>query len=109
MKSGITEYFDSMHYLPGHPKCGKPHGHTYRVDIVVEGEVRDGMIVDFAILKEKLRAILKSFDHTALNEILPYPSCENLCTELLERLKKQIPQIVSLRVWEGRGKWSELP
>lgn len=109
MKIGITEYFDSMHYLPGHPKCGKPHGHTYRVDIAVEGVVKDGMVMDFDILKTAARDILKTFDHCPLNDLVPYPSCENLCAELLKRFREQIPQIISLRLWEGRAKWAELP
>ena len=28
MKVGVIEHFDSMHLLPGHKKCGVPHGHT---------------------------------------------------------------------------------
>src|SRR3990167_8895038 len=79
MKIGITEYFDSMHYLPGHPKCGNPHGHTYQVDIAVEGKLLNGMIMDFGLLREKVREVLTPFDHATLNDIVPYPSCENLC------------------------------
>jgi hypothetical protein len=29
MKLGITEFIDCAHFLPGHPKCGQLHGHTY--------------------------------------------------------------------------------
>jgi 6-pyruvoyl-tetrahydropterin synthase len=29
MRPGITEYIDCAHFLPGHPKCGQIHGHTY--------------------------------------------------------------------------------
>ena len=38
MRLGITEYIDCAHFLPGHPKCGQVHGHTYKVEVVIEGE-----------------------------------------------------------------------
>ncbi|TDI89346.1 MAG: 6-carboxytetrahydropterin synthase QueD, partial [Caldithrix sp.] len=47
MKLGTTHYIDCAHFLPGHPKCGQLHGHTYKVEVVIEGENKDGMIIDF--------------------------------------------------------------
>ena len=38
MKLGITEYIDCAHYLPSHDKCGRLHGHTYTMDVIIEGE-----------------------------------------------------------------------
>ena len=51
MKLGIIEYIDCAHFLPGHHKCGALHGHTYRVEVTIEGENKTGMIVDFGDLK----------------------------------------------------------
>lgn len=108
MKVGVIEHFDSMHLLPGHPKCGVPHGHTYRVEVTVEGPVKEGMVIDFDILKRGLREILKTFDHTDLNRLMTVPSCENISGDLLRRLKEKVPhQKMSVRVWEGEGKWAE--
>ncbi len=36
MRLGISEYIDCAHFLPGHPKCGQLHGHTYRVDVTID-------------------------------------------------------------------------
>jgi 6-pyruvoyltetrahydropterin/6-carboxytetrahydropterin synthase len=108
MKVGVIEHFDSMHLLPGHPKCGVPHGHTYRVEVTAEGPVVNGMVIDFDILKRSLRELLKTFDHTDLNKLIPVPSCEHISEELLKRLKKQISQKLTVRVWEGEGKWAEV-
>lgn len=108
MKVGVIESFDSMHRLPGHPRCGVPHGHTYRVEVVVEGEIKNGMVVDFGELKEGLREILKLYDHTDLNALLPFPSCENLALDIHHRLKPRYPdQRLGVRIWEGEGKWAE--
>ena len=109
MKVGVIEHFDSMHLLPGHPKCGVPHGHTYRVEASVEGPVVKGMVVDFDVLKTTLRELLKAkLDHTDLNRILEYPSCENIAALLLQGMKERFPrERVAIRVWEGDGKWAE--
>ena len=37
MKVGCIGFFDSMHLLPGHPKCGVPHGHTWKVEVIALG------------------------------------------------------------------------
>src|SRR5437870_13504275 len=85
MKVGVIEHFDSMHLLPGHPKCGVPHGHTYKVEVTAEGPVVNGMVIDFDVLKRSLRELLKIFDHTDLNRLIPIPSCEHISQELLKR------------------------
>jgi len=111
MKVCVIEHFDSMHLLPGHAKCGVPHGHTYKVEVVVEGPVMNGMVIDFDILKKGLREILKTtFDHTDLNKLLAFPSCENLAVELHKRLRERIPNMkrLAVKIWEGEGKWAEI-
>jgi len=61
MRLGIIDYIDSAHYLPGHGKCGRVHGHTYKIEVVVEGEVREnGMVIDFMTLKKELRKSFKN-------------------------------------------------
>lgn len=108
MKVGIREHFDSSHHLPGHPKCGVPHGHTYRVEAIVEGPVVNGMVVDFDVLKSALREITGAFDHTDLNGLLPYPSCENIAQEIHRRLLPKVSgRRLTVRIWEGDGKWAE--
>jgi len=108
MKLGIVEYIDCAHYLPGHEKCGSLHGHTYRVEVVIEGENRSGMLIDFAELKKTIRDTLSMFDHKTLNELLEYPSVENICETIKDKLSKRIPFPLTLRVWEGHGKWVEM-
>lgn len=107
MKIGVTEYIDCAHYLPGHPKCGALHGHTYKVEITIEGEIKGGMVIDFADLKQIARDILLEYDHRSWNNFLDYPSVENICTLLHEKLKTRLSFPFTLRVWEGHGKWAE--
>jgi 6-pyruvoyltetrahydropterin/6-carboxytetrahydropterin synthase len=62
---GMT--FDYAHMIPGHPKCGRLHGHTSRVRVTVTGEVdASGMVVDFAVLKYAVEDVLECLDHRLL-------------------------------------------
>jgi 6-pyruvoyltetrahydropterin/6-carboxytetrahydropterin synthase len=108
MRLGITEYIDCAHFLPGHAKCGHLHGHTYKVEVVVEGENTRGMVIDFAELKAEARQVLSQYDHRSWNEFLEYPSVENICELLSRGLKERIRLPFTIRVWEGHGKWAEI-
>ena len=108
MKLGVTEYIDCAHFLPNHPKCGSLHGHTYKVEVIIEGQTKNGMVIDFADLKQSLREVLASYDHRNFNEFLEYPSVENICELLSGRLKEKLSFTFTLRVWEGNGKWAEI-
>ena len=60
MKLGMVTEFDAAHSLPGYQgKCANLHGHTYQVEIVVEGDVgEDGFVMDFYQLKKILAEAL---------------------------------------------------
>ena len=108
MRLGITEYIDCAHFLPGHPKCGNVHGHTYRVDVTIEGDHRGGMILDFNDLKSQTREVLQRYDNRHWNDVLEFPTVENICELLSSQLKERIAFPLVIRVWEGSGKWAEL-
>ena len=109
---GIRETFDSAHHLPGHPHCGQPHGHTYIVELQVTGDVpEDGMLIDFALVKEYLRTVVKNLDHRDLNPVLAprRSTVENICHHIGERLMDGDPSFdFEVKVWEGEGKWCKM-
>lgn len=108
MKACIIEYIDAAHCLPRHKTCEPMHGHTYRVEVKVEGEKgEDGMVMDFAELRGIVRRVLKEYDHKVLNDIVEYPTCENLCEAIYAKLEKELKFPFTLRIWEGRDKWIE--
>jgi len=108
MKLGIIEVIDSGHHLPDHPKCGSPHGHTYRIEVIIEGKHEGKMVMDFADLKASVRKVLGTYDHKVFNDFIPYPSVENICLLFQSDLKKQLEFPFTIRVWEGEGKWAEI-
>jgi 6-pyruvoyltetrahydropterin/6-carboxytetrahydropterin synthase len=54
--------------IPGHEFCGGIHGHSYHVDVVVEGERSGqfGFVVDFKVVKTIVRELCKKLDHKVL-------------------------------------------
>ena len=107
MRVGRSFHVDSSHVLPGHPKCGVMHGHTYRFDIVVEGPDEDAMVIDFDEMRTACDAFLEQLDHVHLNELLPMPTVENLARFVFAGLSKPLPGLALVRVWEGDGKYAE--
>ncbi|MFH1788415.1 MAG: 6-carboxytetrahydropterin synthase QueD [Candidatus Altiarchaeota archaeon] len=109
MKVGRTFYFDAAHFLPDYQgKCEKMHGHTYRLDIVVEDEIGgDGMVMDFNKLKSVVKnQVLDKLDHENLNDVLENPTAENIVEWIWTQLDGKI-RLQSVRMWEGQGKWVE--
>jgi 6-pyruvoyltetrahydropterin/6-carboxytetrahydropterin synthase len=59
--------FSSAHITPEHKKCGRLHGHTYAVHLRMRGKQDDfGIVLDFGIIDEVLRAITDDIDHLVL-------------------------------------------
>jgi 6-pyruvoyltetrahydropterin/6-carboxytetrahydropterin synthase len=107
MRLGVTDYIDCAHLLPGHPKCGQLHGHTYRVEIVVEGEMKGDMLLDFAELKGRVRSVLSRYDHRHWNDFMGSPTVENICERLASEIAEGVSLAFSVRVYEGHAKWAE--
>lgn len=69
----VEAHFDAAHALAGHEgKCRNIHGHRWKVilhvesDTLVEGGTEDGMIMDFSVLKKKLKEIMNYYDHSLI-------------------------------------------
>lgn len=104
----VKSNFSAAHRLRDYEgKCENLHGHNWLVETAVSsGDLeRNGLLVDFKILKSKLKDILERLDHTNLNE-LPYfkeknPTSENIAKLIFDMLKDNavVPRRVS--VWES--------
>lgn len=67
--------FDSAHFLAGYKgKCANLHGHRWRVVVTVKSEElktdeqERGMCVDFSDIKDDLKELTDSYDHTFIYE-----------------------------------------
>ena len=98
---------ECAHLLPKVPaghKCGRLHGHSYRIQIHVRGPVpkETGWIVDFADIKKAFQPLYDQLDHRYLNEIerLENPTSENLARWIWQRLKPALPVLSKIVVSE---------
>ncbi len=80
-----TFTFEAAHRLPHVPeghKCARLHGHSFRVEVHVSGEVdgKTGWVMDFADIKAAFDPVRERLDHRYLNDIegLENPTSENV-------------------------------
>ena len=99
--------FEAAHRLPYAPighKCHRLHGHSFRVEIYVTGEIdpHTGWILDFAEIKARFEPLYVQLDHTYLNEVpgLENPTSENLAAWIWDRLKSTLPGLSQVIVRE---------
>ena len=110
--------FEMAHALHGYDGlCKNIHGHSYRLSVTIKGSVKnekghvkDGMVMDFGILKEIVKPdIVDKYDHSlvlnansphasidlsAFDKVfyLPYqPTSENLVVDFTSIIKSKIP------------------
>jgi 6-pyruvoyltetrahydropterin/6-carboxytetrahydropterin synthase len=82
--------FDSAHFLTNYyGKCERMHGHTYRLQVTVEGKVQsNGLVIDFVVLKRVVKKhVLQKLDHQVLNDVLENASAERLVMWIWDQLK----------------------
>jgi len=99
--------FEAAHRLPHAPvghKCGRLHGHSFRVEVACEGEVnaKTGWLLDFAEIKGAFAPLFEQLDHRYLNEIdgLENPTAENLARWIWTPLKERLPMLTQVTVAE---------
>ncbi len=103
--------FEAAHRLPWHPgRCRNLHGHSYRLDVSVEGALDDrGVVVDFDDLAAAVRTgVVDRWDHADLNEILDNPTAELLAHRAWEVLTEAGLPLAALRLWETSECWVDL-
>jgi 6-pyruvoyltetrahydropterin/6-carboxytetrahydropterin synthase len=100
--------FEAAHRLTavreGH-KCARMHGHSFRIEIKLEGEVdpQKGWLIDFGDISSVVKPILRDhLDHKCLNDIsgLENPTSEHLCIWLWNHIKPSLPFLVEVTVHE---------
>jgi 6-pyruvoyltetrahydropterin/6-carboxytetrahydropterin synthase len=91
MRIGVEGFsFDAAHYTTGiTEKCLNIHGHTFRVDVEVEGEIsgETGMVIDFGLIKAIVKQVLEEWDHSV---IIPKPDLDKIRIEGPFRVKVKV-------------------
>jgi 6-pyruvoyltetrahydropterin/6-carboxytetrahydropterin synthase len=107
----VRDHFDAAHSLRGYDgECQRLHGHTWDVEVSVEGTELDGIgiLYDFKTLKADLRSALDDYDHRYLDEVAPFDTmnatAENLARIVYERLETVVGagvRVSEVAVWES--------
>lgn len=101
--------FDAAHHLTKyHGKCERPHGHTYKLVVKLQGEANsEDMIFDFVQLKRLVKEnVLEDLDHSDLNDRFENPSTENIAVYVWDKLaplvKRENCCLYEVEVWETK-------
>ena len=118
--------------------CRNIHGHSYKLQITVSGEPanepgspKDGMVIDFSILKKIiLEQIISKLDHSLMinenaptdkldalgqmyerHQVVPFqPTSENLVVYIAEKVKPLLSEhieLFSVRLYETSNSFAE--
>ena len=114
MKISQAFRFEAAHHLPNVPvthRCHRMHGHSYRVELQLEGPVQphSGFVVDFFEIEEAFAPLLRLLDHHCLNDVegLKNPTAENIAIWIWDRTKPNLSQLCCVRVYETPDCWAE--
>ncbi len=99
-------FFEAAHALvraPDGHRCRNLHGHTYELEITVEGPIdpHRGWVIDYGDIKKAVKPVVNLLDHSTLNDTpgLEQPTSEHLCVWFWDRLAPFLPglKIVTIR------------
>lgn len=110
----VSAEFEAAHRIAGYNgKCDRLHGHSWIVEAAVTGQMLDklGMLVDFKVVKGRLRELLEGLDHQFLNELPAFaegynPTAEHLAQYIYEEMAKaeffdDNVKLKHIQVWES--------
>lgn len=113
MRTSITRSFrfEASHQLEWHKgKCSRLHGHGYRLEVTIEGDLdSNGVVVDFDEVGRLVdREVIDVLDHSHLNEILENPTAENIARWSFDRLDATLDGVARIRLFETADCWAEI-
>lgn len=105
--------FEAAHRLPHVPqthRCHRMHGHSYRVELELEGPVDlvTGFVVDFFEIEAVFGPLLARLDHHCLNDIegLENPTAEVIAVWIWDRTRPALAQLSQVKVFETPDCWA---
>ncbi|MEE9419451.1 MAG: 6-carboxytetrahydropterin synthase QueD [Desulfatiglandaceae bacterium] len=91
--------------------CEKLHGHNWKIEVYISGERlgKDGLVIDFRVVKEATKRALDELDHKFLNELEPFktinPSSENIARHIFKTLSHELNEedvkVSKVTAWES--------
>jgi 6-pyruvoyltetrahydropterin/6-carboxytetrahydropterin synthase len=92
-------------------KCEDLHGHNWKIEVYVMGPElgKDGLLIDFKVIKTATEKVIDRLDHKFLNELEYFkdinPSSENIACYIYEALARELDcdnvKISRVAAWES--------
>jgi 6-pyruvoyltetrahydropterin/6-carboxytetrahydropterin synthase len=112
--------FHAAHQLHNHDgQCARVHGHTYKLEVFVEGVVNktqgepdEGMVIDFSVIKHAYKELIEPLvEHQDLNQTLSQKflledlptTCENIALLIASLLEGALTAKVDGRQYYMKG------
>jgi 6-pyruvoyltetrahydropterin/6-carboxytetrahydropterin synthase len=103
-KTFTFEAAQTIPALDARHKCTRMHGHSFKIEISVQGEVDPhiGWVYDHAIITKAMTPLIELVDHAYLNEVegLENPTIENICAWFWTKLSCQLPGLCEIVLHE---------
>lgn len=109
----IKKSFSAAHTIVIDTRREELHGHNFDVEVTLASEElnRDGVVIDFRIVKQLTDEVLKELDHRYLNELESFsdlnPTSENIARYIFNRISDRIGgntcRVTGVAVWESNS------
>jgi len=108
----ISTQFAAAHQLRGlEGGCENLHGHNWKIEVSVTGSElgKDGLLIDFRVIKGETKRVIDELDHKFLNELASFenlePSSENISRHIFESISRKLNtknvKISNVTAWES--------
>ena len=101
----VKSSFSAAHHLLNYNgECENQHGHNWKVEVYVKGNILDksNILIDFKVLKRELNNILDFLDHKDINTLQEFngisPSSEIISKFIYDKIKLKIPKVTKVSV-----------
>lgn len=108
----ITSQFAAAHQLREiRGGCENLHGHNWKIEVSVIGSElgKNGLLIDFRLIKSETKRVIDELDHKFLNELAPFenaePSSENISRHIFESISRKLNiqgvKVSKVTAWES--------
>jgi len=108
----IISQFAAAHQLREFEgECEKLHGHNWKIEVTACGNrlEKNGLLIDFRVIKAATKKVLDGLDHKFLNELESFkdsnPSSENIARHIFKSLSRELNdekvKITKVTAWES--------
>lgn len=112
MEVGVDVFVNIRHYVEIGGRMGPLHDHSWRIEVVCQAlrsDLHEDVVVEFAVVRERVQAIAKAWDGKILNELPAFrgvqPTVENAVLRLHRAVRHALLglpiRLASVTIWEN--------